>query len=110
MSSRIRLVSVDPGLAPTIEFIDTVPLVIGRHPGCDVRLDDRTIARRHCLVRIADVAGSEGIIKDLGSLNGTRINGKRIESARFYHGDRIALAKVEFLVIGGPDRIGAPRS
>jgi pSer/pThr/pTyr-binding forkhead associated (FHA) protein len=109
MPARLRLVPFDPDLAPTVELIDDCPLVIGRLPGCDIRLNRLRISRRHCVVRIAGAAGSEGIIEDLGSTNGTRLNGERIKSARFQHGDRIVIGPVEFLVVGDPDVYGTPR-
>jgi pSer/pThr/pTyr-binding forkhead associated (FHA) protein len=102
MSSRITLVPVDPALAPTIEIDDTGLLVIGRSPKCDVRLDNRTISPRHCVVRLATDGGG-GILRDLGSTNGTRLNEVRIKSEeRFYHGDSIAIARLKFLVIVDP--------
>ncbi|MGI9112075.1 MAG: FHA domain-containing protein [Gaiellaceae bacterium] len=52
--------------------------LIGRSPECDVFLDDVTVSRKHAeLVR----DGERFTIKDLGSLNGTFINRRRIETA-----------------------------
>jgi pSer/pThr/pTyr-binding forkhead associated (FHA) protein len=51
--------------------------LIGRSPDCDVFLDDVTVSRRHAeLVR----SGERFTIKDLGSLNGTFVNRRRIET------------------------------
>src|SRR5260370_1006508 len=46
--------------------------LIGRGPDCDLRLGVADISRHHCLVR---VRGSEAVILDLGSINGTYLNG-----------------------------------
>lgn len=50
--------------------------IAGRHPSVDIFLDDVTVSRRHAeFVR----NGSQFIVRDLGSLNGTYLNGVRIE-------------------------------
>lgn len=51
--------------------------VIGRDPQCDLPVPDGSISRRHA--RIA-VAGRQATLEDLGSKNGTRVNGQRIEA------------------------------
>ena len=64
--------------------------VIGRSPECDLFLDDVTVSRRH-----AELVG-EGdtfTIRDLGSLNGTYVNRKRIESAVLEDDDEVQIGK-----------------
>jgi ribosomal protein L40E len=64
---------------------------VGRSPDCDIFLDDVTVSRRHAVVRRTG-AGLE--IEDLGSLNGTYLNRKRIESAaRLSDGDELQVGK-----------------
>ena len=64
--------------------------LIGRSPECDVFLDDVTVSRRHAeLVR----DGETFTITDLGSLNGTFVNRKRIESAELDDGDELQIGK-----------------
>jgi hypothetical protein len=64
--------------------------LIGRSPECDVFLDDVTVSRRHAeLVR----AGETFTITDLGSLNGTFVNRKRIESAELEDDDELQIGK-----------------
>jgi pSer/pThr/pTyr-binding forkhead associated (FHA) protein len=72
-----------------------MPVVIGRDPGCDVRLDSLRVSRYHCCVT---GAGGEVVVRDLGSTNGLRINGRRVTSGRLKPGDTLAIAKVEFRV------------
>ncbi len=64
--------------------------LIGRSPECDVFLDDVTVSRRHAeLVR----EGETFTIRDLGSLNGTYVNRKRIESAVLENDDEVQIGK-----------------
>ena len=64
--------------------------LIGRSPECDVFLDDVTVSRRHAeLVR----DGETFTITDLGSLNGTFVNRKRIESAELDDDDELQIGK-----------------
>jgi hypothetical protein len=63
---------------------------IGRSPECDIFLDDVTVSRKHAvLVR------KEGafFIEDQGSLNGTFLNRRRIESGRLENGDELQIGK-----------------
>jgi hypothetical protein len=63
---------------------------IGRSPECEVFLDDVTVSRRHAeLVRNGDTY----TITDLGSLNGTYVNRKRIESAQLEDDDEVQIGK-----------------
>ncbi len=64
--------------------------LIGRSPDCDVFLDDVTVSRRHAeLVREDETF----TISDLGSLNGTFVNKKRIESAELDDDDEVQIGK-----------------
>jgi FHA domain/zinc-ribbon domain len=64
--------------------------LIGRSPECDVFLDDVTVSRRHAeLMR----EGETFTIRDLGSLNGTYVNRKRIESVVLENDDEVQIGK-----------------
>jgi pSer/pThr/pTyr-binding forkhead associated (FHA) protein len=64
--------------------------LIGRSPECDVFLDDVTVSRKHAeLVR----DGETFTISDLGSLNGTFVNKKRIESTELEDDDELQIGK-----------------
>jgi FHA domain/zinc-ribbon domain len=64
--------------------------LVGRSPECDVFLDDVTVSRRHAeLLRDADMF----TIRDLGSLNGTYVNRKRIESVVLEDDDEVQIGK-----------------
>jgi FHA domain/zinc-ribbon domain len=69
---------------------DQAKTLIGRSPECDVFLDDVTVSRRHAeLVR----EGETFSIRDLGSLNGTYVNRRRIESAVLENDDEVQIGK-----------------
>jgi hypothetical protein len=64
---------------------------IGRSPDCDIFLDDVTVSRKHSVVLQRD----DGFyIEDLGSLNGTFVNRRRIEgAAKIESGDELQVGK-----------------
>ena len=64
--------------------------LIGRSPECEIFLDDVTVSRRHAeLVR----DGETFSIRDLGSLNGTYVNRRRIESTVLENDDEVQIGK-----------------
>jgi pSer/pThr/pTyr-binding forkhead associated (FHA) protein len=79
-------------------LIDRTLLVIGRHPHCDSRLVSPRVSRWHCCV-IA-VAG-EVCVRDLGSTNGTWINGQRVTSGRIRCGDVLSIAHIRYRIEEG---------
>jgi hypothetical protein len=64
------------------------PLVIGRLPECGVVLSDPNVSRRHAELRRA---GDSVLVTDLGSTNGTRVNGSRIREQYLNSGDEISV-------------------
>jgi pSer/pThr/pTyr-binding forkhead associated (FHA) protein len=64
---------------------------IGRSPDCDVFLDDVTVSRKHAVLVRNDDGGFR--IEDQGSLNGTFVNRKRVESAQLDDGDELQVGK-----------------
>lgn len=67
---------------------------IGRDSICDVVLDDKKSSRKHALIL---KVGTGYALKDLGSSNGTRLNGNRIDQEMLTGDDRIRIGNVEFL-------------
>jgi pSer/pThr/pTyr-binding forkhead associated (FHA) protein len=63
---------------------------IGRSPDCDIFLDDVTVSRNHAVLRRSD---GRFLIEDQGSLNGTFVNRRRIESAELADGDELQVGK-----------------
>ena len=65
-------------------------MTIGRRPDSDVFLDDVTVSRDHALIVRR---GGEFHLDDLGSLNGTYVNRRRIDSHRLEDGDELQIGK-----------------
>lgn len=81
--------------------------VIGRRHDCDLRIPLMSVSRRHCQFN-----RDEGVLKirDLGSRNGTYVNGKRIDEAVIRAGDYIEVGPLKFLlqIDGEPKDIAQP--
>ncbi|MFV0443508.1 MAG: FHA domain-containing protein [Planctomycetaceae bacterium] len=74
--------------------------LIGRKRGtCDVVIDHSSISKVHCAL-----ARTDGLLflRDLGSTNGTRVNGQRVTRGALLPGDELAVANVKFRVHLGP--------
>jgi pSer/pThr/pTyr-binding forkhead associated (FHA) protein len=69
---------------------------IGRSPDCDIFLDDVTVSRNHAVL-IED--GGSFTVEDQGSLNGTFVNRKRIESVKLENGDELQIGKYRMTFI-----------
>ena len=73
--------------------IDKDSISIGRKHGNDIQLNDLTISGRHALVT---VMGEHTYVDDLGSTNGTLLNGARIAKSQLTHGDTIQTGNYQF--------------
>ena len=70
--------------------VDGERMTIGRNPDAEIFLDDVTVSRNHAML----VQRPDGVyIDDLGSLNGTYVNRRRIESHRLSDGDELQVGK-----------------
>ncbi|MDR3620346.1 MAG: FHA domain-containing protein [Paludisphaera borealis] len=90
-----RLVALDEG--PDI-MLDRAMVVVGRHPACDARLDSLRVSRHHCCM--VHESG-EVVVRDLGSTNGIRINGQRVEMGRLKAGDELSIAHIRYRLDNG---------
>ena len=63
--------------------------VIGRAADCDIILRVADISKRHCRIL---VQGDRASVEDLGSANGTQVNGQRVKRAALHEGDVLDLA------------------
>jgi hypothetical protein len=75
--------------------INKVSSLIGRNPACDISIDHGSISRQHCLLQITD----RGLhIKDLGTTNGTRVNGIALAEGYVSVGDKITMGHLVFVL------------
>src|SRR4051812_33097372 len=90
-----RLVALDEG--PDI-MLARAMVVVGRHPACDARLDSLRVSRHHCCMM---QESGEVVVRDLGSTNGIRINGQRVEMGRLKAGDELSIAHIRYRLDNG---------
>jgi pSer/pThr/pTyr-binding forkhead associated (FHA) protein len=85
--------------------------LVGRKPGmCDLIVDRSSVSKLHCLL-----VKTDGLlfVRDLGSTNGTKVNGQRVTRGALLPGDELAFASVKYTVYLGPDEepsVGAHES
>lgn len=107
---RARLVPANGD--PPLDLVKDVS-VVGRDPGCDIRLAHRSVSKRHCVL-----VKTDGLIllRDLASTNGTRVNGQSVRRAALLPNDLLAVAALPFTVRFGielerelnPDLVDSP--
>ena len=82
----LALVGTTMGYAALTKDVTTA----GRHPKSDLFLDDITVSRRHAEF----VRGDQGfVLRDAGSLNGTYLNGERVDEAPLANGDEVQIGR-----------------
>jgi hypothetical protein len=69
---------------------------IGRSPDCEIFLDDVTVSRNHAVLVKRD---GKFVVEDQGSLNGTFVNRKRIDSSPLEEGDELQIGKYRMTFI-----------
>ena len=89
--ARVRLKTISHAAAITI----------GRDKSADIALDDAQASRINCAIRYWD---DIFVIRDMGSSNGTIINGQKIEVAKLSPGDVIKVGNTEITVISEKSR------
>src|SRR5438105_12759976 len=93
---RAQLLPLDGG--PPVDILNDMTLV-GRKEECDLRLDHKSVSKVHCVLVKTD---GLLLLRDLGSTNGTRVNGTRVRRAALLPNDKISFANFHFRVHLGP--------
>jgi hypothetical protein len=92
----------------TVHVLRSAGMVVGRGAGVDVRIDDPGVSRRHAEFRFQP--GSDGLptvsVLDLGSTNGTAVNGRRVQHAVLNPGDVIQVGGTKIRVFRASDPSG----
>src|ERR1700691_5645770 len=78
---------------------------IGRSPNCSLVIDNPAVS--HAQARIYNDAGNL-MLEDFGSLNGTLVNGQRVQTVRLKHGDSLQIRKHTILFEDGGEPVAAP--
>jgi EAL domain-containing protein (putative c-di-GMP-specific phosphodiesterase class I) len=86
------------GGPPEKTLLDKSPFLIGRGESTDLKVDSQGVSREHASV---EREGGAIRIRDLGSTNGTFVNGQRIKEAELHDGDMVQVADFEFAFYGG---------
>jgi len=87
LQEHAELIVHDEGTTHTVPVNKEV-LTIGRLPECDIVLADKGASRRHAQIRTRDGTST---LTDLGSTNGTKLNGQQVQSRALEDGDRITV-------------------
>jgi len=75
--------------------IAQVTSLIGRNPGCEISIPDPSISRQHCLLQLMD----RGLhVKDLNTVNGTKINGIPLKEGYINVGDKLTVGHLDFML------------
>jgi pSer/pThr/pTyr-binding forkhead associated (FHA) protein len=99
VSMRAQLIPSEGG--SPIDIVKEMT-VVGRKEECDLRLDHKSISKMHCVLVKTD---GLLLVRDLGSTNGTRVNGQRIRRAALLPNDQLTIAGFKFRVWFGPDEV-----
>ena len=85
-------------------LLDSEVTEVGRRPDSDIFLDDVTVSRRHAeFIR----SGARFEVRDVGSLNGTYVNRRRIEEAALAGGDEVQIGKFRLVFLQGSAHPGS---
>lgn len=92
---QARLVPLDGG--DPVELTRDV-MIVGRKDDCDLHIDHKSISKQHCVLAVSD---GLVFVRDLGSTNGTRVNGQRIRRAAMVPNDVVSFAARKFQYVIG---------
>jgi len=92
---QIELTEVDSSTDHRKIVLDSLPVMIGQDPEAGVRLDDQWVSRHHCEISASKDAL---VVRDLGSMLGTFVNGLNVTTAHLMPGDKLTVGITSFLV------------
>ena len=93
---RVSLVILEGGVVGAEHEIERSSTRIGRGPDVDLAFPDPAMSKEHAGL---EWAGSGLRLRDLGSMNGVRVNGTQVQVAELEHGDRFQLGEHVFQLV-----------
>lgn len=99
----MRLVAANGG--PSVRVTGGRTFLVGRSATCDLPVPDPTVSRRHAELELTGVGVR---VRDLGSTNGTYLDGVRVADALATPGSRVAFGKVDFEVVAEKEEAPLP--
>jgi hypothetical protein len=84
--------------------LDKERVTVGRHPQNDIVLDHRAVSGHHAAFTTTT---TDAFLEDVGSTNGTFVNGERIRKRLLTNGDQIIMALFVMEFVGGPRKVKA---
>lgn len=95
MAEQAVLLICNGGFEGMRHALSSEDTIIGRSPTTNITLLDESISREHALVSL-DASSGNYTLEDLGSTNGTKVNGKRVRNAVLSDGDEIEIGHTKF--------------
>lgn len=83
------------------------PLIVGRGADADLQIKDPTVSRHHCVIWRA---AGRCWVRDLGSMNHTRVNNRLASTAELFEGDVVVIGQTALTVASGPEAAKTPLS
>ena len=98
-----KLVASRAGTALGSWFIERERVVIGRAEGAGIRLEDQAVSKQHAAI---EMSGNDHILQDLGSANGTFVNGTRVTRHLMRHGDLVEILDFQLRYVDHKSVVG----
>jgi pSer/pThr/pTyr-binding forkhead associated (FHA) protein len=98
-----KLVASRAGTALGSWFIERDRVVIGRAEGAGIRLEDQAVSKQHAAI---EMVGNDHILQDLGSANGTLVNGARVTRHLMRHGDLVQILDFQLRYVDHKSVVG----
>ena len=97
------IIQLQDGVAVNKFPVDKPSLRIGRHPDNDIYIDDKVVSVEHAVIEVVEDPDQKGsneyYIRDLGSTNGTYVNGKKITRKKLDNNDLMRIGLITFKLI-----------
>jgi pSer/pThr/pTyr-binding forkhead associated (FHA) protein len=89
----VELIPIDGGTPITLAKEMSL---VGRADDCDIQLNHKSVSKQHCVIVKTD---NVVVVRDLGSTNGTRVNGQKVRRGILLPNDGISIANFHFRLV-----------